>query len=84
MKLTLEQKNAHGGHPVLCWMMDNIFICKDLGGNIKANKEKPQGKSTVLCPLLWDLTALCNRLIKETHAVLMEGVRGQEKSPGEF
>ena len=27
---------------------------------------------------------LCNRLIKETHAILMEDVRGQEKSPGEF
>ena len=27
---------------------------------------------------------LCNRLIRETHAVLMEGVRGQEKSPGAF
>jgi len=27
---------------------------------------------------------LCNRLIKETHAVLMENVRGQEKTPGEF
>ena len=27
---------------------------------------------------------LCNRLIKVTHAVLMEGVRGQEKNPGEF
>lgn len=27
---------------------------------------------------------LCNRLIKETHAVLMDGVRGQEKSPGKF
>ena len=27
---------------------------------------------------------LCNRLIKETHVVLMEGVRGQEKNPGEF
>jgi len=27
---------------------------------------------------------LCSRLIKETHAVLMEEVRGHEKSPGEF
>jgi len=27
---------------------------------------------------------LCNRLICETHAVLMEGLRGQEKTPGEF
>lgn len=27
---------------------------------------------------------LCNRLIRETHAVLMEGVRGMEKNPGQF
>ncbi len=27
---------------------------------------------------------LCNRLLRETHAVLIEGVRGQEKYPGEF
>ena len=27
---------------------------------------------------------LCNRLLKETHAVLMQGVRGQEKNSGEF
>ncbi len=27
---------------------------------------------------------LCNRLIRETHAVLMKNVRGQEKNPGEF
>ena len=27
---------------------------------------------------------ICVRLIKETHAVLLQGVRGNEKSPGEF
>ncbi|MDD3504055.1 MAG: Fic family protein [Eubacteriales bacterium] len=27
---------------------------------------------------------LCNRLIKEVHAVLMNGVRGKDKNPGEF
>jgi Fic family protein len=27
---------------------------------------------------------LCNRLVKEIHAVLLENVRGQEKNPGEF
>jgi Fic family protein len=31
-----------------------------------------------------DTLPLCNRLIRETHSVLMEGVRGQEKNPGEF
>ena len=27
---------------------------------------------------------LCTKLFKETHAVLLQGVRGQEKNPGEF
>jgi phage terminase large subunit-like protein len=44
MKLTLEQKIAHGGHPVLRWMMDNIYIRTDPAGNIKADKEKSTEK----------------------------------------
>lgn len=44
MKLTLEQKLAHGGTTVLRWNMDNIFIRRDLAGNIKADKEKSAEK----------------------------------------
>jgi Phage terminase-like protein, large subunit len=40
MKLTLEEKIAHGGHPVLRGMMDNIFVRTDPAGNIKPDKEK--------------------------------------------
>ena len=31
-----------------------------------------------------DTLPLCSRLLKETHAILMENVRGQENNPGEF
>ena len=44
MKLVLEQKIAHGGHPVLRWNMDNIFIRTDPAGNIKADKSKSTEK----------------------------------------
>lgn len=44
MKLVLEKKIAHGGHPVLRWNMDNIFIRQDPAGNIKADKAKSTEK----------------------------------------
>ena len=44
MKLVLERKIAHGGHPALRWMMDNIFIRTDPAGNIKPDKEKSTEK----------------------------------------
>ena len=44
MKLILEHKLAHGGHPVLRWMMDNINIRTDQAGNIKPDKEKSTEK----------------------------------------
>lgn len=44
MELTLEKSLVHGGHPVLRWMMDNIFIRTDPAGNIKPDKEKSTEK----------------------------------------
>lgn len=44
MKLALEKRIAHGGHPVLKWMMDNIHVRTDPAGNIKPDKEKSTEK----------------------------------------
>jgi len=44
MELTLEKRLSHSGHPVLRWMMDNIFIRQDPAGNIKPDKEKSTEK----------------------------------------
>ena len=44
MRLTLEEKIAHGGNPALSWMVDNIYIRTDPAGNIKADKAKSTEK----------------------------------------
>jgi phage terminase large subunit-like protein len=44
MKLVLEGRIAHGGHPVLRWMMDNVFVRQDPAGNIKMDKAKSTEK----------------------------------------
>ena len=44
MNLVLEQRIAHGGNPVLRWMMDNVFVEMDDAGNIKPSKKKSTEK----------------------------------------
>jgi len=44
MRLVLEHKINHGGHPVLRWNMDNAFVRTDPAGNIKLDKEKSTEK----------------------------------------
>lgn len=61
MKLTLEKKLAHGGHPVLRWNMDNIFIRTDPAGNIKADKAKSTEKidGSIACIMALDRAIRC-------------------------
>lgn len=44
MRLTLQKRLAHGGHPVLRWNMDNITIKMDEAENIKPDKAKSTEK----------------------------------------
>lgn len=55
MKLTLEKRIRHGGHPVLRWMMDNVFVRQDPAGNIKPDKEKSTEKIDAVVALIMAL-----------------------------
>ena len=44
MKLALDGRLAHGGHPVLSWMVDNIYVRTDPDGNIKPDKQRSTEK----------------------------------------
>lgn len=68
MKLTLEKKLAHGGHPVLRWNMDNIFIRTDPAGNIKADKAKSTEKidGAIACIMALDRAIRCGNDIGES------------------
>ena len=39
-RLILQGRLAHGNHPVLTWMADNLVVREDPAGNIKPDKEK--------------------------------------------
>jgi len=44
MRLVLDEKLRHGGHPVLRWMFENVYIETDASGNIKPSKQKSREK----------------------------------------
>ena len=68
MKLVLEQRIAHGGHPVLRWNMDNIFIRTDPAGNIKADKAKSTEKidGAVALIMALDRAVRCGNDVSES------------------
>lgn len=68
MKLTLEKRLAHGGHPVLRWNMDNIFIRTDPAGNIKADKAKSTEKidGAIACIMALDRAIRCGNDTSES------------------
>ena len=65
MKVTLEKKIAHGGHPVLSWMMDNVYVRTDPAGNIKPDKEKSTEKIDGVVALIMALDRAIRKEIKE-------------------
>lgn len=54
-KLILSQGLAHGGHPVLRWMADNVVTRVDPAGNIKPDKEKSREKIDGIVALIMGL-----------------------------
>jgi len=68
MKIVLEEKIAHGGHPVLRCNMDNIYIRQDPAGNIKADKAKSTDKidGAIACIMALDRAIWCGNTTSES------------------
>lgn len=44
LRIVLNHRLRHGGHPVLRWMADNMVVSTDPAGNVKPNKQKSREK----------------------------------------
>lgn len=44
LRLVLDEKIVHGGHPVLRWNADNLQVSQDPAGNLKPDKKRSREK----------------------------------------
>ena len=69
MRMTLEKKLIHGGHPVLRWCMDNIVVRTDPAGNIKIDKAKATEKVDAAVALVMALDRALRNEKTQTESV---------------
>lgn len=67
-----------------CTLEDVLDPEADVNANLDVADVINYVKATQYALERRDTLPLCNRLLREVHEILMEGVRGQEKDPGEF
>lgn len=67
-----------------CTLEDVLDPELDISANVDVGEVINYVKATQFALERLNSLPICNRLLREVHEVLMEGVRGQEKNPGEF
>lgn len=67
-----------------CTLEDVLDPELDINTNLDVADVINYVKATQYALELLEKLPICNRLLRSVHAVLMEGIRGQEKNPGEF
>ncbi|MDR1464724.1 MAG: terminase large subunit [Oscillospiraceae bacterium] len=72
-RLILTQRIAHGGNPVLEWMMGNVYVEHDAAANIKPNKDKSSEKIDGVVALVM---ALDRALVHQTRKKSVYETRG--------
>lgn len=61
LRLVLDRRIAHGGHPVLRWMADNLVVKQDPAGNVKPDKAKSREKIDGMVALIMALDRALRR-----------------------
>jgi phage terminase large subunit-like protein len=72
LRLLMQKRIAHGGHPVLRWMADNVMTVVDAAKNIKPDREKSIEKIDGIIALIMAL----DRAMKQGESIYEErGIR---------
>jgi phage terminase large subunit-like protein len=73
LRLILDGKLAHGGHPILRWMADNVSARQDPAGNVKPDKAKSTGRidGIVAAVMGLDRATRHNTSVYEDHGIFV-------------
>jgi len=84
-RLILDEKLIHGGHPVLRWMFENVYIETDAASNIKPSKKKSIEKIDGAVATIMALDGAVKPRIKHTGGlVIFDSVTGIVTRNGEI
>jgi phage terminase large subunit-like protein len=75
LRLVMAKKLAHGGHPVLRWMADNLVVDQDPAGNIKPNKKKSREKIDGIVAGLMGLDRAIRHLVPDDSVYEERGLK---------
>lgn len=75
LRIVLDEKLAHGGHPVMRWMADNMVVTMDPAGNIKPDKKKSREKIDGIVALIMALDRAIRHLGATDSVYNERGIR---------
>lgn len=71
LRLILEKRVRHGGHPIMRWMADNVMVEQDPAGNVKPSRRRSTEKIDGIVALIMGLDRALRNEVGRRRPVLL-------------